>query len=118
MPPKSKAKKSGGKKASNARGFATTSIPKKAAPEPAEDPSPATASGEIPASANGLSSDIVHASGNGDGRKPDENQFDPEAVEEQALQTLVDKIRPQADKEIARTIKVNSIRVMTHVIRN
>lgn len=97
------------------RGFATTSIPKKQAPEPepaavADEAQIDQGTGTDDPGVNGRElngrkdklggKDVVEAgAGAGD-------EFDPEHVEEQALRTLAGKIRQFCDKEISKLSKV------------
>jgi ATP-dependent RNA helicase DHX29 len=86
-----------------ARGFATTSVPKKVVPV-VEDPLP-----EVPTDTGDTSSAAQHAAGpkesTADGGTVEE--FSLEKVEEQALQNIVDKLQEKTEKEINRTIKVS-----------
>ncbi|KAG6911865.1 hypothetical protein DXG01_000112 [Tephrocybe rancida] len=85
-----------------ARGFATTSVPKKIIPvEVVEAESNADTNleeptipdtGELPA---GLPS----------GPSNVDDEFDPEKVEEQSLQNLVDKFQEKTEKEVTRAVK-------------
>lgn len=85
-----------------ARGFATTSQPKKVVPPP-EEPETApetnpTETEDTPASSGGAATPVA----------PQEavDEFDPEKVEEQSLQNLVDKLQEKTEKDIVRTVKV------------
>ncbi|KAJ7631081.1 P-loop containing nucleoside triphosphate hydrolase protein [Roridomyces roridus] len=85
-----------------ARGFATTSVPKKVVPEDtvAEADTPAgTTEEEKSTTDDGPAADSVATQATSD-------EFDPEKVEEQSLQNLVDSKQDKIEKEIARTIKV------------
>ncbi|KAF9452647.1 P-loop containing nucleoside triphosphate hydrolase protein [Macrolepiota fuliginosa MF-IS2] len=89
-----------------ARGFATVSVPKK--PAPAEEIEDTT-----------KESSVLSLSKDGDGHQEKRNEgsgsagqsttmvdeFDPEKVEEQSLQSLVDRLQEKTEKEILRTIK-------------
>jgi ATP-dependent RNA helicase DHX29 len=82
-----------------ARGFAVTSIPKKAPPEPPppsqhdSDANGESASSEVPLSAQ------TH--------EPVEDEaLIPQNTEERSLQDLVDKLQERVEKEIVRTVKV------------
>ena len=94
-----------------ARGFATTSVPKKLTTS-VEEPSPQI---------DGISSEVSHAlSGDSTSRvvvtestvevTSSEGlsglEYDSEKAEEQSLQSLVDKYQEKTEKEITRTIKV------------
>lgn len=82
-----------------ARGFATTSVPKKAIPEP--DPTTSTAEPETTVSDTTLdNSGSAQASG-----QPDDaaSQVDPE---QEFLQAFIDKYQDRTEKEISRTLKV------------
>ena len=85
-----------------ARGFATTSVPKKAVPVE-ED-------AEACASVTGLEEDVQKAdNGTAPSTAPGQAQtdeFDPNKVEEQSLQNLVDRLQSTTEKDIVRTIKV------------
>ncbi|KAJ8084151.1 hypothetical protein PM082_002918 [Marasmius tenuissimus] len=87
-----------------ARGFATTSVPKKvieAEEEPAEEIAVTTGSdkpSEIEATVSKVSSGIAS-------QAPPPDEFDPDKVEEQSLQNLVDKLQEKTEKEINRTVK-------------
>ncbi|KAI0051742.1 P-loop containing nucleoside triphosphate hydrolase protein [Auriscalpium vulgare] len=86
-----------------ARGFATQSVPKKVSvieKEPEELPEIAEAQVEATApvtDSGGVSSQAQQTAENDD--------FDPEKVEEQSLQNLVDKLQDKTEKEIARSLK-------------
>lgn len=88
-----------------ARGFATTSVPKKVVPveEDAEAPTSATGSSleeDVPGIDNGPISNITPAQAQAD-------EFDPNKVEEQSLQNLVDRLQSITEKDIMRTVKVH-----------
>ncbi|TFY83774.1 hypothetical protein EWM64_g246 [Hericium alpestre] len=87
-----------------ARGFATTSQPKKVVPVVEEEAKP---DASVPSTVEGAE---------GGGGEPAEgavrdqvpaaiDEFDPEKVEEQSLQNLVDKLQDKVEKEVVRTIK-------------
>jgi ATP-dependent RNA helicase DHX29 len=86
-----------------ARGFATTSVPKKVV-EPVEEVNPETV--EEIASAEAATSqgdgDIVPLSSNGPAL----------SLEEQSIQVLVDKLQEKTEKDVVRTLKV----VICHAI--
>ncbi|EIN14170.1 P-loop containing nucleoside triphosphate hydrolase protein [Punctularia strigosozonata HHB-11173 SS5] len=83
-----------------ARGFATTSVPKKVVQEqaPEAEESSAEPTLESGVSTHGTASAAV---------KPDVvDGLDPVKAEEQSLQNLVDKFQEKTEKEIVRTVKV------------
>jgi len=85
-----------------ARPFATASTPKKALPDPDPNDEIPVEEVEAPeAAVNGVngspSNGIDHAV---------QDEFDPAAMEEVELQTLAEKVKPQAHREITRLIKV------------
>lgn len=93
-----------------ARGFATTSVPKKVVPvEEDLDVAPSVASSvdeEAAKAENGsVSSGATPA-------PPPSDEFDPDKVEEQSLQNLVDRLQTITEKDIVRTVKVR----MTHFL--
>jgi len=87
-----------------ARGFATTSVPKK--PVVIDEPPIAQ---DIPVPEEDSPSNI---NGNGDamsktpGADPNGMEFDLAKAEEQSLQNIIDKYQEKTEKEITRTIKV------------
>ncbi|KAK0506080.1 P-loop containing nucleoside triphosphate hydrolase protein [Armillaria luteobubalina] len=85
------------------RGFATTSVPKKVEkvvePEEVVDsPSTQELAPEQPESL-----DLTKKGGS---EEEPTDEFDPEKVEEQSLQNLVDKLQEKTEREIVRTVKV------------
>lgn len=82
-----------------ARGFATTSVPKKVLPDPIVDTSPATSSSiqsvpEDPTdTVKGVDTTMTTASN---------EEFDPDLVDEQSIQNLIDKFQEKTEKEIVR----------------
>jgi ATP-dependent RNA helicase DHX29 len=85
------------------RGFATTSIPKKVvdvAPEPAVEPAK-----DETAPSPQLTGENGKNEKNGDVKE----EWEAENSEEAALQQLVDKVKPAAEKEITRTLKVRAV---------
>ncbi|KAI0068404.1 P-loop containing nucleoside triphosphate hydrolase protein [Artomyces pyxidatus] len=86
-----------------ARGFATTSVPKKAQPVPEEPEGPAE---DSTVDAKESTSDAVQDS-TPDAQVPVANndEFDPDKVEEQSLQNLVDRLQEKIEKDVVRTIK-------------
>lgn len=89
-----------------ARGFTTTSVPKKAVPveEDAETSTSVTGSLEddIPKADNVPTLSVTPAQAQMD-------KFDPSKVEEQSLQDLVDRLQLTTEKDIVRTVKVYSV---------
>ncbi|ETW87318.1 hypothetical protein HETIRDRAFT_413634 [Heterobasidion irregulare TC 32-1] len=83
------------------RGFATTSQPKKVVPvvEAPEETSQAEQQGIHDPEPD------AHKLGSHTPGQPLVDEFDPEKVEEQSLQNLVDKLQDKTEKEITRTIK-------------
>ena len=84
------------------RGFATTSQPKKVVPVV-----------EVPEETSQVEQQGIHDPepdaqklGSQTPGQPLVDEFDPEKVEEQSLQNLVDKLQDKTEKEITRTIKV------------
>ncbi|KAJ3811403.1 P-loop containing nucleoside triphosphate hydrolase protein [Lentinula aff. lateritia] len=84
-----------------ARGFATTSVPKKAAEAEFEDP-PSQPPLDDQESAE---APLAENSNGSRERQNVEDEFDPDKVEEQSLQNLVDKYQEKTEKEIARNVK-------------
>ncbi|KIJ68314.1 hypothetical protein HYDPIDRAFT_24607 [Hydnomerulius pinastri MD-312] len=88
-----------------ARGFATTSVPKKVvqaeeAESPADEPStPAGSTAEILPSSEGSINPQAPI------QDVSRDEFDADQAEEQSLQNLVDKFQEKTEKEISRTIK-------------
>jgi ATP-dependent RNA helicase DHX29 len=95
-----------------ARGFATTSQPKKPVPEEENviQESGALSTTEYLAATmdNGDASRGKAVSGNVSGAAEviAVDEFDPEKAEEQSLQNLVDRIQDRTEKEIARAVKL------------
>jgi ATP-dependent RNA helicase DHX29 len=86
-----------------ARGFATTSVPKKVVEneqKPDDTASPVVE--DTPRSGSSQSSLVAQVQSDA----PKDNSFDPDNVEEQSLQNLVDKYQEKTEKETLRTIKV------------
>jgi ATP-dependent RNA helicase DHX29 len=86
-----------------ARGFATTSVPKKAVPmEEDVEASPSVT--------DRLAEDVQQAdSSPAPSTAPAQAQtdeFDPNKVEEQSLQNLVDRLQSTTEKDVVRTVKV------------
>ena len=84
-----------------ARGVATTSVPKKvtAVEDEQIDEPPATTSSDNPPETEATVSKDSSAVAS-QASPPDE--FDPDKVEEQSLQNLVDKLQEKTEKEINR----------------
>lgn len=86
-----------------ARGFATTSVPKKVVEneQNIDDAITDTTAEEAP------TSDALHPSTatRVQSDAPQDHSFDPDKVEEQSLQNLVDKYQEKTEKETLRTIK-------------
>lgn len=89
-----------------ARGFATTSQPKKVVPPPEEPevtPEASTIDTEpAPTDSAGAATPITS--------QDPVDDFDPEKVEEQSLQNLVDKLQEKTERDIVRTVKVRLCR--------
>jgi ATP-dependent RNA helicase DHX29 len=90
-----------------ARGFATTSIAKKVVQSEAEE----EVGGDVVAD---KTDEIqkVRNEGTIGGPFPGQDEaddFDPEKVETQSLQNLVDKLQERVEKEVSRTLKVGFI---------
>lgn len=89
-----------------ARGFATTSVPKKLDPE--EEAAPEDASTPLldvkdPIQESGPSRPTDGAT---TATPAPADDFDPDKAEEQSLQNLVDKFQEKVEKEIVRAVKV------------
>lgn len=82
-----------------ARGFATTSVPKKVLPEPILDTCPTTSSSNQ-STPEDQPTDIVK--GQGTTTTISSEEFDPEMVDEQSIQNLIDKFQEKTEKEIVR----------------
>lgn len=89
-----------------ARGFATTSVPKKVVEneQNTDDMATNTTAEEAPTS-DMLHLTVAHVQPD----VPQDHSFDPDQVEEQSLQNLVDKYQEKTEKETLRTIKVNEL---------
>ncbi|KAG1755151.1 P-loop containing nucleoside triphosphate hydrolase protein [Suillus paluster] len=85
------------------RGFATTSVPKKVVEneQKTDDSTADPTVEETPASDSSHSSMFAQAQSDA----PNDHSFDPDKVEEQSLQNLVDKYQEKTEKETLRTIK-------------
>ena len=82
-----------------ARGFAVTSIPKKAPPEP-----PPPSQHDSDANGQSASSEVPHVAQT---HEPVEDKaLSLQNAEERSLQDLVDKLQERVEKEIVRTVKV------------
>lgn len=86
-----------------ARGFATTSVPKKVVEneQNTDDTIADTTSEETPTIDASNSSTVAPVQSDA----PQDHSFDPDKVEEQSLQNLVDKYQEKTEKETLRTIK-------------
>ena len=86
-----------------ARGFATTSVPKKAVPVEDDSEAPASAAGSV-------QEDVLKTDNGSTSSTPPPqaliDDFDPNKVEEQSLQNLVDRLQSTTEKDIVRTVKV------------
>ena len=82
-----------------ARGFATTSVPKKVLPDPIPDTCSATSS-SIQSAPEEQPTDTVKDLGTTT-TAPNE-EFDPDLVDEQSIQNLIDKFQERTEKEIVR----------------
>lgn len=90
-----------------ARGFATTSVPKKAASVEEDTELSVSVAGcleeEAPLADHGTisgSTTLVQTA---------VDEFDPDKVEEQSLQNLVDRLQTTTEKDIVRTVKVRPL---------
>ncbi|THH20831.1 hypothetical protein EW146_g599 [Bondarzewia mesenterica] len=86
-----------------ARGFATTSLPKKVVPGPEE----LEEANRLDSQSNDVSQpeSATQDLGMQTQGLPTSDDFDPEKVEEQSLQNLVDKLQEKTEKDIVRTVK-------------
>lgn len=80
-----------------ARGFATTSVPKKAV-QPVEAVEEGNTADDEPLMAEVEESIQPVASHN------QSDEFDPEKAEEQSLQNLVDRLQERTEKEVTRSV--------------
>jgi ATP-dependent RNA helicase DHX29 len=88
-----------------ARGFATTSVPKKVVEQPVEELEPVpevSATNSEAAVPADVAEPVAQSS-----QSIVPTEFDPDNVEEQSLQNLVDQYQDKTEKEILRTVKVN-----------
>ena len=83
-----------------ARGFATISVPKKVLPDTILDTCPATSS-SIQSTPEGQPTDTVKCLGTTTTTASNE-EFDPDLVDEQSIQNLIDKFQEKTEKEIVR----------------
>jgi ATP-dependent RNA helicase DHX29 len=81
-----------------ARGFATTSVPKKVLPDPMVDTSPATS---IPTQ-SAPEDPTDTAKGSGTTAATSNEEFDSDLVDEQSIKNLIDKLQERTEKEIVR----------------
>lgn len=84
-----------------ARGFATTSVPKKVLPDSIVDTCPATPS-SIQSAPEDQSTDAVKGLGTTTTTTAANEEFDPDLVDEQSIQNLIDKFQEKTEKEIIR----------------
>lgn len=86
-----------------ARGFATTSVPKKVVEneQNTDDTITDTTAEETPTSDTSHPGTVAHVQSD----TTQDHSFDPDKVEEQSLQNLVDKYQEKTEKETLRTIK-------------
>jgi ATP-dependent RNA helicase DHX29 len=90
-----------------ARGFATTSVPKKVTePDPVEDSPPAADSDAGQAEAQG--SNVVAADGAANNGTTSQAKGPLLNPEEQFFQDLIDKLQEKTEREIVRNIKVRT----------
>jgi ATP-dependent RNA helicase DHX29 len=94
-----------------ARGFATTSVPKKVLPDPVVDNSPATSSSIQSAPEN--PTDAVKGLGTTTTTTTSNEEFDPDLVDEQSIQNLIDKFQERTEKEIVRYHPIRSASVLS-----
>lgn len=89
-----------------ARGFATTSVPKKVVEneQNTDDMTTNTTAEEAPTS-DTLHPTVAHVQSD----VPQDHSFDPDQVEEQSLQNLVDKYQEKTEKETLRTMKATEV---------
>ena len=83
-----------------ARGFATTSVPKKVV-EPPKEPDTSEAKGDASEPTNGHPPDSTVA-----GEAPKSQDCPTLSATDQALQNFIDKFQDKVEKEIVRTVKV------------
>ena len=83
-----------------ARGFATTSVPKKVLPDPIMDTCLATSS-SLQSAPEDQPVDTVKGLGTTATTASNE-EFDPDLVDEQSIQNLIDKFQEKTEKEIVR----------------
>ena len=100
-----------------ARGFATTSVPKKVLPDPIVDASPATSSSIQSAPED--PTDTVKGVGTTTTTTTTSNEeFDPDLVDEQSIQNLIDKFQERTEKEIVRYHPIYQRVVHIHVSKS
>ncbi|KAE9410967.1 hypothetical protein BT96DRAFT_244345 [Gymnopus androsaceus JB14] len=92
-----------------ARGFATTSVPKKVVEAEVEDTSSAAASIDEARVEEEQVVENGNISGPGAPEQTVQDEFDEAKIEEQSLQNLVDKYQEKTEKEIVRSIKAIEI---------
>lgn len=118
MAPKKSGGGGGGQKKKKAvvsnRGFATVSVPKKVIVVP-EDESTHDELAETGMGENGTAVEVDGVNRNKEGVNGGgggKDEWDVEGMEKHELKMLAEKIRPGADKEVARVNKVSSRRVL------
>lgn len=84
------------------RGFATISVPKKVLQDPILDTNSPTTSSLIQSSVEDQPTDTITGKGLGTTATTSNEEFDPDLVDEQSLQNLVDKFQEKTEKEIVR----------------
>ncbi|GLB36275.1 putative P-loop containing nucleoside triphosphate hydrolase protein [Lyophyllum shimeji] len=84
-----------------ARGFATTSVPKKVTP--VETPEPEERTVHMPEAEEKV--EVEQGKNVVAVPSTQSDEFDPDKVEEQSLQNLVDRLQEKTEKEITRTLK-------------
>lgn len=97
-----------------ARGFATTSVPKKVLPDAILDTCPATSS-SIQSAPEDQPTDTVKGLGTTTTTASNE-EFDPDLVDEQSIQNLIDKFQEKTEKEIVRYHPIRLCIVHIHVL--
>ena len=87
-----------------ARGFATTSVPKKVVPADDEPEAPEVEAGGL--NEDTPKSDAGQSPGTNAPAQSTADEFDPDKVEEQSLQNLVDRLQGTTEKDVVRAVKV------------
>lgn len=91
-----------------ARGFATTSVPKKAVDPVEEEEQPNEVELQIPEQQG----EPEPSAGQDGSKAADAEEFDFDKAEQHSLQTLVDQHQEKTEREILRTVKVSLILFM------